>query len=98
MTREEYTFAAERSLPVVVEDGRRYLRICEIKKCFPDTDARRRGQHPYVKLVLLDQNQNSVTDVSPEMVSPAEPEKFHESLEAFRRNFPSMGAEEKTKK
>ena len=95
MTREEYTFAAERSLPVVVEDGRRYLRICEIKKCFPDADARRRGQHPYVKLVLLDPNQNSVTDVSPEMVSPAAPEKFHESLEADRRNFPGKYTETK---
>lgn len=96
MTREEYTFAAERSLPVVVEDGRRYLRICEIKKCFPDTDARRRGQHPYVKLVLLDQNQNSVTDISPELVSPAEPDRFYESLEADKRKFP--GKYEETKK
>ena len=95
MTKEEYNFAAERNLPVVVEDGRRYLRICEIKKCFPDPYRRERGVHPYVKLVLLDPNQNSVTDVSPELVSPADPERFYDSLEADKRNFPGKYTETK---
>ena len=95
MTREEYTFAAERCLPVVLEDGRKYLRICEIKKYFPDPYRRERGLRPYVKLVLLDHNQNSVTEASPELVSPAEPERFQESLDADRRNFPGKYTETK---
>lgn len=95
MTREEYTFAADHYLPVVVEDGRTYLRICEIKKCFPDPYRRERGQHPYVKLVLLDPNRNSVTEKTPEQVSPADPERFYESLEADKRNFPGKYAETK---
>lgn len=95
MTREEYTFAAEHYIPVVVEDGRTYLRICEIKKYFPDPYRRERGLHPYVKLVLLDPNLNSVTEASPELVSPADPERFYDSLEADKRNFPGKYAETK---
>lgn len=95
MTREEYTFAAEHYIPVVVEDGRTYLRICEIKKYFPDPYRRERGLHPYVKLVLLDSNRNSVTEKSPELVSPADPERFYDSLEADKRNFPGKYAETK---
>lgn len=85
MTKEEYTFAAERYLPVVVGEGSRYERICEIKKCFPEPYRRERGEHPRVMLVLMDMNKNSVRDVSPEDVHPAEPERFRESFAAHQR-------------
>lgn len=89
MTVEECVFAADYYLPVCVGESEAvYRRIYKVVKTWPDPEMRERKIQAAVSVVLIDpKRRDSLREVPPDMVRPAEPERFRESYEAFRKNF-----------